>query len=168
MQRIAPIAFAVFCALALPALAQQESPARQATPDVAAQPAYGTVNLRADFSPDPHETRVETIGFRPVEGLGTDCSGEIDYARPDVNLNYQAGSFPLYISVVAQADTTLIINDPSGRWLCNDDMEGWNPGIFIQRPASGTYNIWIGTVSARDLAQPATLRISERPPSRRK
>ena len=168
MQRIAPIAFAVFCALALPALAQQESPARQATPDVAAQPAYGTVNLRADFSPDPHETRVETIGFRPADSLGTDCSGEIDHARPDVNLNYQAGSFPLYISVVAQADTTLIINDPSGRWLCNDDMEGRNPGIFIQRPESGTYNIWIGTWSARDVAKPVTLRISERPPSRRK
>ena len=168
MQRIAPIAFAVFCALALPVLAQQKSPARQATPDLAAQPAYGTVNLRADFSPDPHETRAEAGGIREVQGLGTDCSGWIDHARPDVNLNYQAGSLPLYISVVPQAGTTLIINDPSGRWLCNDGMGGRNPGIVIQRPASGTYNIWIGTVSARDLAQPATLRISERPPSRRK
>ena len=168
MQRNAPIAFAVFCALALPALAQQESPARQATPDVAAQPAYGTVNLRADFSPDPHEIRAEAGGIREVQGLGTDCSGWIDHARPDVNLNYQAGSLPLYISVVPQAGRTLIINDPSGRWLCNDDMEGRNPGIFIQRPESGTYNIWIGTWSARDVAKPVTLRISERPPSRRK
>jgi len=102
-----------------------------------------------------------------VQGLGADCTGWIDYARPDVDLNYQAGSLPLYISVVAQADTTLIINDPSGRWLCNDDMEGLNPGIVIQRPASGNYNIWIGTVD-RGAAQPAVLRISEVPPTNRK
>ena len=167
MRKIAPLALALICAMAVPVLAQQKSPARQVTPDVAAQPRYATVNLRADFAPDPHETRVEAGGEREVQGLGTDCSGWIDYARPDVDLNYQAGSLPLYISVVAQADTTLIINDPSGRWLCNDDMEGLNPGIVIQRPASGNYNIWIGTVD-RGAAQPATLRISEMPPSRRK
>ena len=159
MRKIAPIALSLFCAMALPVLAQQKSPARQATPDVAAQPRYATVNLRADFSPDPHETRVEAGGDRQVQGLGTDCAGWIDYARPDVDLNYQAGSLPLYISVVAQADTTLIINDPAGRWL--------NPGIIIQRPASGNYNIWIGTVE-RGPAQAATLRISEVPPNRRK
>jgi hypothetical protein len=167
MRKIAPLALALFCAAAVPVLAQQKSPARQATPDVAAQPRYATVNLRADFSPDPHETRVEAGGDREVQGLGSDCTGWIDYSRPDVDLNYQAGNLPLYISVVAQADTTLIINDPSGRWICNDDMEGLNPGIIIQRPASGNYNIWIGTVD-RGPAQPATLRISEVPPNRRK
>jgi hypothetical protein len=46
-------------------------------------------------------------------------------------------------------------------------LEGLNPGIIIQRPASGNYNIWIGTVD-RGSPQPATLRISEVPPSRRK
>lgn len=167
MLKMRSLAFALCCFMALPVLAQQKSPARQATPDVAAQPRYATVNLRADFSPDPHETRVEAGGDRQVQGLGSDCTGWIDYARPDVDLNYQAGSLPLYISVVAEADTTLIINDPSGRWLCNDDMEGLNPGIVIQRPASGNYNIWIGTVD-RGPAQPAVLRISEVPPTNRK
>jgi len=167
MRKIIPVAFALLCVIALPVFAQQKAPARQARPDVAAQPRYATINLRADFAPDPHETRVEAGGDREVQGLGADCSGWIDYARPDVDLNYQAGSLPLYISVVAQADTTLVINDPSGRWLCNDDMEGLNPGIVIQRPASGNYNIWIGTVE-RGPAQAATLRISEMPPSRRK
>lgn len=167
MLKMRSLAFALCCLMALPVLAQQKSPARQATPDVAARPRYATLNLRADFSPDPNETRVEAGGDRQVQGLGADCTGWIDYTRPDVDLNYQAGSLPLYISVVAQTDTTLIVNDPSGRWLCNDDMEGLNPGIVIQRPASGNYNIWIGTVD-RGAAQPAVLRISEVPPTNRK
>jgi hypothetical protein len=167
MRKPVVLAFALFCAITAPVLAQQKSPARQTTPDVAAQPRYATVNLRVDFAPDPHETRVEAGGDREVQGLGADCTGWIDYARPDVDLNYQAGNMPLYISVVSQADTTLIINDPSGRWLCNDDLEGLNPGVIIQRPASGNYKIWIGTVD-RGPAQPATLRISEVPPRQRK
>jgi len=167
MRKIAAIACILVCAMAMPVLAQQKTATRQASPNVAAQPRYATVNLRADFAPDPHETRVEAGGDRQVQGLGADCAGWIDFARPDVDLNYQAGSLPLYISVVAQADTTLIINDPSGRWLCNDDMNGLNPGIVIQRPASGNYNIWIGTVE-RSRPQRATLRISEMPPSRAK
>lgn len=167
MRKLLPLILVLLSVFAEPVLAQQKSPARQATPDVAAQPRYATVNLRADFSPDPHETRVEAGGDRLVQALGNDCSGWIDYSRPDVDLNYQAGNLPLYISVLAQADTTLIINDPSGRWLCNDDFEGLNPGIVIQRPASGNYNIWIGMVD-RGAPQPATLRISEVPPSRRK
>ncbi|MFN8882684.1 MAG: hypothetical protein ACK5VY_03185 [Alphaproteobacteria bacterium] len=72
MRKIAPFAFVLICAMALPVLAQQKSPARQATPDVAAQPRYATVNLRADVAPDPHDTRVEAGGDRQVQGLGND------------------------------------------------------------------------------------------------
>ncbi len=161
------LALAGLCLVAAPVLAQQKAPARQATPDVSARPRYATVNLRSDFSPDPHETQVEAGGDRQVEGLGRDCTGWIDFSRPDVDLNYQAGNLPLFISVVSQADTTLIINDPSGRWICNDDFSGLNPGIVIQRPASGNYNIWIGTAE-RGPVQRAVLRISEVPPTRGK
>ena len=71
--------------------------------------------------------------------------------------------------VMASSAEVWLINCPGPTFnhFYSNDMEGLNPGIVIQRPASGNYNIWIGTVD-RGAAQPATLRISEMPPSRRK
>jgi hypothetical protein len=40
-----------------------------------------------------------------------------------------------------------------------------DPGVVLQRPASGEYRIWIGTLES-GRAQKATLRISEEPPRR--
>jgi len=139
--------------------------APSATPNWRAPPRYTTLNLRSNFEPDPTEVAVEAGGDGEATGIGPDCSGWIDFSKPDVDLNYTAGEFPLYISVVAGVDTTLIINDPAGNWLCNDDMEGVNPGIVIQRPASGNYNFWIGTFD-QGRPQRATLRVSEIPPQR--
>jgi hypothetical protein len=59
-----------------------------------------------------------------------------------------------------------VIRDPSGAWHCNDDMTGVDPGVILQRPASGEYRIWVGTLE-RGRPQKATLRISEEPPRRR-
>ncbi len=58
-----------------------------------------------------------------------------------------------------------MINDAAGNWICNDDLDGLNPGIVIPNLASGNYNIWIGTFE-RGAPQRATLRISEVPPRR--
>lgn len=149
------------------ALAQQKGAPQQAQqyPDWRAEPRYATVNLRAGFEPDPREVPVEAGGDREATGVGPECAGWIDFFRPDVDLNYTNGQFPLYISVFASTDTTLVMNDPAGNWICNDDLEGVHPGIVIQRPASGNYNIWIGTFE-RSSPQRATLRISEIPPRR--
>jgi hypothetical protein len=43
-----------------------------------------------------------------------------------VTLTYRAGRYPLYLSAASRADTTPFVRDPSGNWLCNDDMEGLN------------------------------------------
>lgn len=137
-------------------------------PNIAAPARYATVNLTAGFMPDPHETRVEAGGALNVaqSGLGGECVGWIDAERADVTLNYTAGQYPLYISAVSRADTTLVVRDPSGRFLCNDDLEGLNPGVIVQNPASGEWRIWVGTLD-RGQPQQATLRISEVPPRRR-
>lgn len=139
--------------------------AQNPLPDWQAQPRYATLNLRADFEPDPREVPVEAGGDREADPIGPGCGGWIDYSRPDVDLNYEPGQYPLYISAAADVDTTIVINDPSGAWHCNDDLEGLNPGVVFQRPLRGNYNIWIGTLE-RGRPQRAVLRISEVPPPR--
>lgn len=158
---------AVLVVVAGAALAQQKGAPQQAQqfPDWRAQPRYATINLRSGFEPDPREVQVEAGGNRDANGVGPDCAGWIDFSKPDVDLNYTAGQYPLYISVTANTDTTLVMNDSAGNWICNDDMDGVNPGIVIQRPVSGNYNIWIGTYD-RGSPQRAVLRISEIPPNR--
>ncbi|WP_207536913.1 hypothetical protein [Sabulicella rubraurantiaca] len=146
--------------------AQQKAPQGGPFPDWRADPRYGTLNLRADFQPDPREVSVEAGGDRQADGIGPGCAGWIDFSRPDVDLNYEAGSFPLIISAVSSVDTTIVINDPSGRWICNDDFQGLNPGVVFERPQSGNYNIWVGTFD-RSRPQAATVRISEVMPQRR-
>ena len=64
------------------------------------------------------------------------------------------------IFVTSDADTTIAVNNPFGDWLCNDDMDAFNPGVVIQSPIGGQYDIWVGTFDPGE--QPAaTLRFSE-------
>jgi serine protease Do len=141
--------------------------AGSAQPDWRAEPRYGTLNLNVGFEPDPRTVEVDAGGDRQANGLGNECGGWIDFSRPDVDLNYSPGQgqYPLYISAVSQADTTIVVNDPQGRWFCNDDLEGLNPGVVFQTPLHGNYNIWVGTLDAGP-TQRATVRISEVPPRR--
>jgi serine protease Do/protease YdgD len=129
-------------------------------------PSFGTLNLSANFMPDPQVVNVTAGGNIPAERLGgSSCVGTIADA-PDVRLNYRAGQgLPLYISVRSSADTTLVINLPNGRWICNDDFDGLNPGILMNQPMSGQYDIWIGHYD-RGRRVPAQLLISEIAPRR--
>ena len=145
-------ASALLVAAALPASAQ----------DYNATPNYGTVTLRTGFTPDPHNVNLRAGGDRSAqERVGSACRGFITNT-PDVRLNYTAGdTFPLIISVAAQADTTLVVNGPDGRWYCNDDGgNGLNPSLRFDHPASGRYEIWVGTY-ASGATRPAQLSISE-------
>ena len=129
-------------------------------PNWQAPPRYANLNLQAGFEPDPREVPVQAGGSTEAVSIRPDCAGWIDFTRPDVDLNYQAGRFVLYISATSQADTTLVINDPSGAWHCNDNLVGRDPGVVFQRPLPGNYNIWVGTV-VRGVVPPATVRVSE-------
>ena len=82
-------------------------------------------------------------------------------SAPDVRLVYEAGSYPLIVSVASNADTTLVVNGPDGSWYCDDDSgEGVNPSLRFNGPKAGRYEIWIGTYANASL-QPAQLHISE-------
>jgi hypothetical protein len=127
--------------------------------DVGADPTYGSVTLARGFLPDPHTVDLTAGGSISVS------RGDCDYGRvadpPDYDLYYESETVgALYISVISEEDTTLLVNTPDGRWRCDDDSYGdLDPILVIPKAASGLYDIWVGTYG-EDLVS-ATLYISE-------
>ena len=122
---------------------------------------YGAVTLYAGFTPDPFAVNVTAGGtIDAASSVSSSCRGWIS-AAPDFELTYSAGSLPLAISVNSNADTTLVINGPDGRWYCDDDggANGLNPSLRWDSPPSGTYDIWVGSYNGQPAA--AVLGISE-------
>lgn len=151
-------AFAVAAAAAASTLAVGLSVSAQ---DFNQRPTYGAVNLRTGYTPDPHVRQIQSGGSVNAQRLGNNCVGMIANA-PDYRVTFQAGQLPLTISATSQTDTTLVINGPDGRWYCNDDggNNGLNPSLVFRRPASGQYDVWVGTYGRAALAG-ARLEISE-------
>lgn len=131
-----------------------------------ARPTYTTFNLNSGFTPDPTRHTVRAGGRDEVPSdLGSYCRGYVNAAAPDVDVNYSAGGYPLNIYARSSSDVTLIINQPDGSWICNDDANGTNPHVRIEKPMSGNYNIWIGTYRQSTSSLPeSTLYISELSP----
>ena len=131
--------------------------------DISAEPAFGTVELEVGFVPDPHVVTLTAGGPIGVSSeLAEGCTGFIADA-PDVDFIYTAGAAPLYFAATSDADTTLVINQPDGSWICNDDADGFNPRIAIEAPQSGLYNIWVGSYDAEAMPE-ASLSITELAP----
>lgn len=132
-------------------------------PDWRLDPAYGSIDLTSGFGPDPHTQAIAAGGDISASVINDTCIGWIAQA-PDYRVNWTAGSgeLPLIFSVSSSADTTLVINGPDGQWYCDDDggVEALNPAITFQSPASGQYDIWVGTYLEGDL-QESTLHVSE-------
>ena len=130
--------------------------------DPNAAPAYGSTRLNAGFANDPTSVGVRAGGAIYAGNVSDFCAGYITH-QPSFNLDYQAGSFDLYLSAASDADATLVVNAPDGTWHCNDDGEGigLNPGIRFENPQSGRYNIWVGTFGSGGGYEPAMLHISE-------
>lgn len=128
-------------------------------PNWRATPVFGTVNLRAGFSPDPTTRTVAAGGSsrNPISGEG--CEGYLNLGAPDLDLNYDhgTGSLPLTISAASNSDISMVVYTPDGRWICDDDSGGdLNPSITFENPQSGNYNIWIATYNATD-ARPSSI-----------
>lgn len=131
-----------------------------AGPDFTLEPTFGMVELLTGFAPDPHTVDIVAGGDidAGAANLGEGCLGFIA-AAPDFRVQYTAGTLPLIFHVVAEADTTLVINGPDGTWYCNDDADGLNPGYIFDAPATGQYDVWIGTYGTDNA--PGVLTITE-------
>ena len=132
-----------------------------AQPNFNRPPTFGTINLSSGFANDPRVINVTAGGRLDASTIDSDCHGSVA-DRPDVRLNYEAGSLPLIISADSSEDATLAVNGPDGSWYCDDDSGNapLNPMVRFNDPASGRYEIWIGTFSDTAI-QPARLHISE-------
>jgi hypothetical protein len=133
-------------------------------PDYTLDPAYGSIELVSGFEPDPHRVSIAAGGEIAASSIGAPgCLGWIARA-PDYRVNWTAGEgqLPLIFSVQSDADTTLVINDANGNWVCDDDggNQGLNPSISFAQPSSGQYDVWVGTFTQGGL-QNSTLSVSE-------
>ncbi len=129
-------------------------------PDTSLDPTYGSVSLASGFTPDPHTVKLRSGGSVDASNLGDSCRGYVASA-PDYRVNYDGGSLPLIISANADVDVTLVVNDPNGNWVCDDDSgEGLNPSLRFEKPLSGQYDVWVGTYSDTS-NENATLSVSE-------
>jgi hypothetical protein len=131
------------------------------TPNYAAAPTFGSVNLSSGFTPDPFTVNVTSGGARSAAAISSACRGWIADA-PDFSVNYNAGGYDtLTIGAVSSSDTTLVVNDAYGNWYCDDDGgNGLNPLVTLTNLASGRYDIWVGSYSQGDYAN-SVLSISE-------
>jgi len=77
---------------------------------------------------------------------GTGGHGHVAEA-PDFTLTYdgQNSGGALTISVQAQCDTVLLVNDPGTVWSFNDDHVSLDPQITFEAARDGRYDIWVGT-----------------------
>ncbi|MEZ5670162.1 MAG: hypothetical protein R3F55_22575 [Alphaproteobacteria bacterium] len=139
---------------------QQAGGGAGATPDVSMEPTFGSVSLAAGFEPDPHEVMLAAGGPLDTGAALLDCVAGMIAEAPDYRLQYTAGQYRLTFSVHSDADTTLVVNDPQGNWVCNDDANGVDPQLQFDPPASGQYDIWVGAWG--DITPDATLTITER------
>lgn len=131
-------------------------------PDPNLTPSYGTVDLTAGFTPDPYQVNLYAGGTIASDGVIPECYAGWIAPAPDFRLNFTATTNPrLTISVTSDSDTTLVIRDPAGNWVCNDDTNELDPAVEFSSPVSGQYNIWIGTFGAPRIYPPATLSITE-------
>jgi hypothetical protein len=131
---------------------------------VSAPPNFGEIALGVDFMPDPY--RVQVLSGGSIDVSSTNLPNNITcvgYAttEPDFRLDWtEEGAGILRIMVVADADTTLIVNDPSGDWHCDDNTYGSDPVVEFEPPKSGLYDIWVGSNESAATI-PGTLFISK-------
>ena len=122
--------------------------------DLTLPPYNDSIDLDAGFDDDPHFLEVTAGGSQDASELGNNCVGFVS-DKPDFSVNYTSGEYDLNFGAASfnDMDTTLVINDPNGRWICNDDFgesTGTNPGISFSTPDDGKYDIWVGVYSSDD------------------
>ncbi|MGD2046016.1 MAG: hypothetical protein PVJ80_09390 [Gemmatimonadota bacterium] len=127
--------------------------------NVGASPNFGDLRLKEGFMPDPQTVSVTSGGGIEVEVSG--CSYGYVSEAPDVDLYYTTTSgSSLYIYAEGEGDTMLLVNTPSGEWVCDDDShDDLDPIIRFPNADDGLYDIWVGSYSQENHS--ATLYVSE-------
>jgi hypothetical protein len=126
-------------------------------------PNYGQARLSSGAFLDPHVLELDAGGYVDMQRRLEACPGFITES-PDYRVLFEPANnaTPLIFSVNSDADTTLVINGPDGRWYCDDDggVRGNNPMLMFETPPAGQYDVWVGLYGEAGV-HPARLVISE-------
>ena len=127
--------------------------------------AFGVDVLDEGFRPDPFSVELRAGGSSSVEDIDPSCNGYIaENASYSFEYHPDDGSeLGLYLGESA-ADTTLVVQDPTGRWYCNDDYSETSagaPGVRIADPSGGIYKIWAGVFAEVEKGAAVELAITE-------
>jgi hypothetical protein len=118
------------------------------------------VELTGGFGPDSYNVTAYAGGDIDASGIAGGCVGMVGESD-QVTLSFTAYGGPLIITAYSEADTSLVVNAPDGRWYCNDDTDGLNPQVRWNRAQSGVYNIRVGAVSSNAQGVPVAVAIME-------
>lgn len=109
-----------------------------------AQPSnFGTIQVATGFQPDPKTANGTSGGNRAATALQAGCQGFIAQ-QPDHILNLTTPFRWLRVFAESSSDTTLVIQGPDGRIMCDDDTFDRNPAVQ-QAFAPGSYRVWVGS-----------------------
>ncbi len=140
-----------------------EAEAAITTTQLAERQAYVTLDLQTGFPLDPFIVSVNGGGPVDAATLADECTGAIS-ENPVLTINWEGEAEFASIFFFSDHDPTLVIQDPSGAFLCNDDASPLvqDPMISGTAPASGTYRVWVGNAEDTGLI-PGLLVVTERP-----
>jgi hypothetical protein len=119
-----------------------------------------SARLSAGFADDPRRFEIRAGGEAALESLDERCFG-FGGAAPNLALDYQAGDYDLYFLMESDADGVIAVRTPSGEVLCNDDQLELDPGVKVENPQSGRYQVWTGLLGDRRRMVDGVLSISE-------
>jgi tetratricopeptide (TPR) repeat protein len=121
--------------------------------------AYGDYEISA--AGQSHSVELTAGGTIDPSKLGAECEGWIADA-PDAQLHLLSTGAPLSFRVVGDFDSTLVVSESSGDWLCDDDSGGDSQAaITIENPDAGYYDVWVGVYDGSETYHTATLTISQ-------
>lgn len=174
MRLIRPLALAACTAVLFGALLWGVTEAQSgdaATPDATPTPlpaepepsAYLTLDMAAGFALDPFLVSLNGGGEVDASTIHSDCVGYIN-DQPVLTANWEGTVDALRVFFYSDSDSTLVIQQPDGSYLCNDDLADnvLDPEIAVTQPVTGVYKLWVGSYDANQLI-PGLLVITARP-----
>lgn len=99
-------------------------------------------------------------GLTDASSLGPGCIGNIG-SDPDHVVTLSAAIPNLRFFARADEDITLVIQQPDGSYICNDDTEGLNPVVTAANFPAGEYKVWVGSYASEDALASYKLGFSE-------
>ncbi len=117
-------------------------------------PHFGTAFVGNDFFLGDDPVNIQEFSFASVadfeasgvDSFGNPCAGFISSpAIFAVEIADTPSNDLAFFFQSTNGDTTLIMLDPNGVVRCNDDVQGFQPGLNFSPIEVGTYFIWIGS-----------------------